>query len=95
MVELTSEQLAARSAILNALNNGREIFTLHGLAGTGKTTVVSDLARRDHAMLLCTLTGKAASVFSTKTGLPAQTIHSVFYQLIGKGKDSRGRKQLK
>lgn len=71
-----------------------EVFVLHGLAGTGKTTVLGEIARQNPNAVLCTLTGKAASVLSRKTGVAAATIHSTFYKMVGKSKDSAGRQKL-
>lgn len=71
-----------------------QVFVLHGLAGTGKTTVLSAVARRYPDAILCTLTGKAASVLRRKTGLPACTIHSAFYQLKNVTKDDKGRRRM-
>lgn len=92
---LTPMQQSAADQMADAIDrrSGRT-FTLHGLAGTGKTTVLSSIARAHPEAILCTLTGKAASVLTRKTGAPAQTIHSAFYKLVGKSKDVRGRKVL-
>lgn len=61
--------------ICNGVAEGRRQFVLHGLAGTGKTTVLSEVARH-YRLPLCTLTGKAASVLRKKSGLNATTLHS-------------------
>jgi exodeoxyribonuclease V len=93
---LTDEQerIAARVDEFMA-DPHRQIFLVHGLAGTGKTTLLAHTALQyDHATL-CTLTGKAASILRRKTGLPAQTIHSFFYNLIEVSKDKVGRQVLK
>ena len=91
---LTPMQVEAAAQIAKRMKRPAERFVLHGLAGTGKTTVLAQIAKRNPGAILCTLTGKAASVLSRKTGAPAQTLHSVLYQLKGKGEDERGRKQL-
>jgi exodeoxyribonuclease-5 len=80
---LTAEQLAAVAAIEEAI--GREAsFALHGLAGTGKTTVAAHVARTraSEGAYLCALTGKAASVLARKTGLEATTVHRAFYHFV-------------
>jgi exodeoxyribonuclease V len=82
-VTLTQEQAQAADAALAAIRR-RQVFTLHGLAGTGKTTVLAHIARETNDAMLVTLTGKAASVLRRKTGLDAQTIHSAFYRLRDK-----------
>jgi exodeoxyribonuclease-5 len=56
---------------------------------------VSEVARDVPEAILCTLTGKAASVLRRKTGLPASTIHAAFYMLEEVGKDRTGRKSLR
>ncbi len=92
---LTDEQAKAASAIETFIADKRaDYFVLHGLAGTGKTTVLSHVAREHPHAKLCTLTGKAASVLRRKTDLPAGTIHSTFYQLERKERDAKGRVHL-
>lgn len=91
-VALTEEQAQAAQAALDGIRH-RRTFTLHGLAGTGKTTVLSHIAQQTNKAMLVTLTGKAASVLRRKTGLDAQTIHSAFYRLRGK-KVVNGRTDL-
>lgn len=94
-VELSDEQEAARAAIIEFIESRRGVvFTLFGLAGTGKTTVLASIARQYRNAYLCTLTGKAASVLRRKTGLPAATIHSVFYRIKETREHKSGRKHL-
>ena len=50
-------------------------------------------AQYKHAVL-CSLTGKAASVLRRRTGLQACTLHSFFYRLIVANKDECGRDVL-
>ena len=72
-VSLTAEQEAAMSAIDEFMaDRRRQLFTLHGLAGTGKTTLLAHIARQYRHDALCCLTGKAASVIREKTGLDAR-----------------------
>lgn len=81
-IRLSPEQSEAMNAINAFISDGSEnYFVLHGLAGSGKTTVLAEVARNNRAAILCTLTGKAASVLRDKTDLPACTIHSAFYKL--------------
>jgi len=70
------------------------VFNLHGLAGTGKTTVLRHIAAQYKHAVLCSLTGKAASVLRRRSGLQACTLHSFFYRLIVANKDARGRDVL-
>ena len=94
-VQLSDEQEAAFAAMVDFYENRRGFsFVLHGLAGTGKTTVLSKLAHRFPNAMLCTLTGKAASILRLKTELDATTIHAAFYRLKEKIKDKKGRDKL-
>jgi exodeoxyribonuclease-5 len=93
---LTDEQEQAMALIDEFMGDeGRQILLLHGLAGTGKTTLLSHTALNYRHTTLCTLTGKAASILRRKTSLPAQTIHSYFYRLIETSKDKVGRPVLR
>jgi exodeoxyribonuclease V len=69
-------------------NPRRMWFALHGLAGTGKSMLLGEVARQRPDATLCAYTGKAASVLSRKTGLVATTIHSAIYTFLGE--DERG-----
>ena len=58
-----------------------QIFRLFGYAGTGKTTVIQEIARRTNgAVLYCAFTGKAASVMRKNGCTGAVTIHSAIYK---------------
>src|SRR3954468_13642515 len=90
-VALSDEQEIAAQRIFESLGSGmRRPFSLHGLAGTGKTTLLASVARDIPGAILCTLTGKAASVLRRKTHLPACTIHSAFYKLVDVSHDKLG-----
>jgi exodeoxyribonuclease-5 len=79
---LTAEQLAAREAIDKAIGR-RQHFAVHGLAGTGKTTLAAHVARSlPGDAFLCAPTAKAANVLSQKTGITASTIHAAFYHFV-------------
>ena len=62
----------------------RSAFILRGYAGTGKTTLVSALARvlqrLERQVVLMSPTGRAAKVLSSKAGHAAYTIHKVIYR---------------
>lgn len=95
-ITLSGQQSEAEAAILDYINSDRtRPFVLNGLAGTGKTTVLTKVARQFPQAPLCALTGKAASILRRKTGLPASTIHMAFYRLLEITKDKRGRKDMK
>jgi exodeoxyribonuclease V len=61
------------------------LFVLKGYAGTGKTSVVSNLVKVLPAMkaecVLLAPTGRAAKVLSSYSGKPAHTIHRKIYSL--------------
>ena len=87
MINLTDCQ---KEAIKKAITwyfdqNKKTYFILAGLAGTGKSTVVSTAVRMmglsNYQVLYVTPTGKAASVLRSK-GCVANTIHSMFYRVI-------------
>jgi hypothetical protein len=95
---LTDEQEQAMAAIDAFMADlRRQLLTLFGLAGTGKTTLLKHVAwQYDHAALT-SLTGKGASVLRglrDKTGLDTSTIHGYFYQLLPAEKDKHGRQLL-
>src|SRR5277367_1128527 len=97
-MRLSDEQQAAFDLMRRfAENPWDRTFCIHGLAGTGKTTTLSEFALTlGFSMLwLCTLTGKAASILRRKTGLAATTIHSALYELEQIKRDDRGRKEMK
>jgi exodeoxyribonuclease-5 len=78
---LAEEQRQGVEAINDAIARGEHV-ELHGLAGTGKTTVLVHVARARPDAFLCAPTGKAASVLSAKLGLPATTLHAAFYHFV-------------
>ena len=92
VVQLSEQQQAAYDQLERfACGAGGRVFTMFGYAGTGKTTILSQLAD-EYSALLCTLTGKAASVLHRKTGLAATTLHSVFYRLEAVVLDDKKRR---
>ena len=94
-VTLTAEQQRIEHLIEQFIRKSpQQTFVLHGLAGTGKTTLLSGIASRFPDSMLCTLTGKAASVLRRKTGLDVYTIHSAFYQLIGEEVKNKKRNPI-
>ena len=80
---LSEEQQQAKAEINHFIETARPgaYYVLHGWAGSGKTTVLGDIANSNPSSFLVTLAGKAADVLRRKTGAPADTIHSVFYDL--------------
>lgn len=91
MPELTPEQRVVEAQIevfIRNPNPPRPFFTYEGEAGTGKSVLLAQIARNHPSALLCAFTGKAASVITRKSGLPAQTIHSALYTFYGKDKET-------
>jgi exodeoxyribonuclease-5 len=86
---LNKQQSEAMSQILawfeNANLTGRQVYTLGGYAGTGKTflinQVVEALNLKDHEVAFATYTGKAASVIIQR-GTDASTIHRLIYTAV-------------
>jgi hypothetical protein len=79
--ELDGEQLAAADAVraFLAASEGPRYFTVHGLAGTGKTVLLATLVRELPGATLAAPTGKAAAVLARKAGWPASTLHRLLY----------------
>lgn len=70
--KFTDEQMYGIETVLK--NN---ITIIHGLAGTGKTSVVSGVlqALKSYSSVMCALSGRAASRMSEITGKTGYTIH--------------------
>lgn len=66
-------------AVEMCLDEKKRIAAVTGPAGTGKTTIIREVARRlrenDKSYIVCAPTGKAARRITEATGLPALTIH--------------------
>lgn len=82
---LTTQQQQALMAITEFLNSDIPVFILKGYAGTGKTTIISqiisEIKKFEKLPLLMAPTGRAARVLETKTGYEAFTIHRMIYEL--------------
>lgn len=78
--KLTEEQAAALDRLLRL---DKQVQTLGGFAGTGKTTLVGHLVRRLRGWRTCAYTGKAAHVLRRKGVPEAATIHSTIYRPVG------------
>lgn len=85
--DLSPDQVRAFDAIMAWARdrNGARTFSLHGFAGTGKTTVGSVLrSQMPGRLMCCAFTGKAASVLARKMGAAsASTFHSIFKVYLG------------
>jgi len=78
-VKLTFEQENAMNAIVHGIRRRDPVQTLGGYAGTGKTTIISELVRDNPEIAVCAFTGKAANVL-TRKGVKATTIHRLIYE---------------
>lgn len=78
--KFTDEQIHGIETVLN--NN---ITVIHGLAGTGKTSVVSGVleALKHYSSVMCALSGRAASRMSEITGKTGYTIHRLLGYPMG------------
>lgn len=81
-IVLTQGQQKVLDSIKTFIESDASVFILHGYAGTGKTTMVKQIAdfvseKRDVALMAPT--GRAARVLHEKTGYDATTIHKAIY----------------
>ncbi len=79
MFHWTDEQNYALDAIDKWSCSGEPFFSLTGPAGTGKSTLLREVAARFTGAHLAAMTGKAALRLSQCTGQTATTLHSVLY----------------
>lgn len=77
-IKLTQEQ---KHVIVELSKLKKQVQTLGGYAGTGKTTVISNLSAILPSFAVCAFTGKAANILRKKK-LDAGTIHSIIYTPI-------------
>jgi exodeoxyribonuclease-5 len=76
----SEQQLDALDAVENWLDApDHQYFYLAGYAGTGKTTLASEIGRRHRKVLFAAFTGKAAHVMQSKGCHKAGTIDSLIY----------------
>jgi len=77
-MQLTTEQ---KNVITNTLKSieQKQVTTVGGYAGTGKTTVIQHLVKVLPGWAVCAYTGKAANVLRKKKLEEASTIHSLIY----------------
>ncbi len=80
---LTAQQNKVFEQIKAFLNSDASVFILRGYAGTGKTTMVKEVAdyiSQSRQLTMMAPTGRAARVLSDKTGYRATTIHRAIYE---------------
>lgn len=81
-MNLSNEQEVAADLIFQWRDNfpaGRQTFMLAGFAGTGKTTLCTEVIKQLPRPMVCAPTGKAAQVLRDK-GVEATTIHTLIYE---------------
>lgn len=78
-MQLDEVQSEVMQKIFSDLDSGRNIITLGGYAGTGKTTLIKHLITVLGGWSVAAFTGKAVLVLKKK-GIPAQTIHQTIYK---------------
>jgi len=91
--DLTQEQRNAIAKTLDWYNNSsRQILTVGGYAGTGKTTIAKKILQgfgKNVKVAVVAFTGKAVAVLRRKGLTTAQTLHSLIYERTGD--DAQGR----
>lgn len=106
MIQLTIDQIKAHDYIYDWFcgSGNKQLLTLGGYAGTGKTTLIAQVAstlKKSNARIaFCAISGKASTVLKSKlANILTQedycgTIHSLIYRLVGKEKLNNGRHEL-
>lgn len=81
-MQWSEQQQDAIDAVVNWLGTpGRQVFRLFGFAGSGKTTLAKEIAKRvDGEVMYAAFTGKAALVLRKKGCDGASTLHSLIYK---------------
>lgn len=85
-ITLTPRQQQVLDSIKDFMNSDESVFILCGYAGTGKTTMVKQIAdfiSQSRDVALMAPTGRAARVLKNKTGYDATTIHKAIYARAG------------
>lgn len=80
-MKLSRDQEQAVKGLRKFLKSDRKLFKLHGVAGSGKSSVVSHVLRGEEKVHYAAPTAKAAKVLIDK-GVDAKTLHSLFLQPV-------------
>lgn len=78
-LDFTADQHSANDAIKQWLNSDKQTFALSGLAGTGKSYLISYIQDQINGSIVCAPTGKAAYVQRQNGVEEACTLHSLIY----------------
>lgn len=94
---LSLQQKETIEGTCRLFHKGKNVITIYGAAGTGKTTIVKFIMKKlkisNKQLLFTTFTGRA-SLMLRKKGIDAKTIHSTFYTCF-KNKNGKFRFRLK
>ena len=90
MVKSEDQEEAYHKFVKWMATKSSQEFRLGGLAGTGKTTMVRRFREKMGDCEVITPTAKAAEVL-TKKGVPASTVHSLFYRFQREEIDENGK----
>mgnify|MGYP000358643395 FL=1 len=97
MKTLSLQQKETIEGTCRLFHKGKNVITIYGAAGTGKTTIVKFIMKKlkisNKQLLFTTFTGRA-SLMLRKKGIDAKTIHSTFYTCF-KNKNGKFRFRLK
>jgi hypothetical protein len=88
VIELTEEQSLCCDEVIRWYNdpNGKQVFRIEGVAGTGKSSTVPHIVKLlDINVLYAAFTGKAALVMQQRGCVGASTIHRLIYLASGQG----------
>lgn len=71
---LTEEQQKVKDLMVNFLESDEEVFTLKGIAGAGKTTIIQEVLRKQSNIIAATVAHVAKSVLEQSIGDIAECV---------------------
>jgi exodeoxyribonuclease V len=93
--QLTGEQDHGLDLMAEFLESDKQVFSIGGYAGVGKSVLLATAANIMPDALCCAPTGKAACVLRSKLRRSdVDTIHATIYRLVGKSVDPKTMKRL-